>query len=129
VKGTTTPPPSDATVTIKTTFRDKTFATVVQVNAPPPSLELFALRPTVLKGGTNVLASLKLPSTATSSRVVALSTDHPELISLPPSVTVPVSPVATPFTFRTQPTSSETIATVTAAVGAEKISVRLTITP
>jgi hypothetical protein len=129
VNGTTSPPPSDATVTIKTTFRDRTFSNVVVVKVPPPPLELFALRPTTVKGGGNVIASLKLPSTASSARVISLSTDHPELISLPATVTVPVSAVATPFTFRTQPTAAETRVTVTATVGAQQMSAALTITP
>ena len=129
MKGTTTLPLSDATVTISTTFRGKTIPTVVQVKVPPPPLELFVLRPTNVKGGTNVIASLKLPSSATSSRTVTLSTDHPELIALPPTITVPVSSVATPFTFTTQPTTTQTIATVTATVGAQQLSVRLTIVP
>lgn len=95
----------------------------------PPGLELFTLRPTTLKGGTNVIAAFKLPSTATGSRVVTLSTDHPELISLPATITVPTSPVATPFTFKTQPVTAQTAVTVTAAAGPQQIAVRLTIVP
>jgi hypothetical protein len=109
----------------ETSFRVSAILSVV----PQVTLEVFSLRPATVKGGANVIASLKLTPAATSAATIKLTTDQPELISLPPTITVPVSAIATPFTFRTKPVSVQTPATVTATVGTQQLVVRLLVVP
>jgi hypothetical protein len=50
-------------------------------------------------GGLNIIAQITLSGTAPNSVTVNLSTDHPELVTVPATVTIPLSTVATPLTF------------------------------
>jgi hypothetical protein len=65
----------------------------------------------------------------TSAQIVTLSTDRPDVIQLPPTVTVPVSQVPTPFTFKTTPVTAQTTATITATAGGQRIPIAITIVP
>jgi hypothetical protein len=91
VKGATSVATADANITISTTFGEKTTSTTLLVKAPVLALESFSARPTTVTGGNNLIASLKLFSSITSATVVTLSTDRPDLIQVPASVTVPVA--------------------------------------
>lgn len=129
VKGAASAVTADATVTISTTFGEKTTSTTLLVKAPVLALESFSARPTTVTGGNNLLASFKLFSSITSATVVTLSTDRPDLIQLPASVTVPVALVPTPFTFKTQAVSVQTTATITAVAGTQKVATTISIVP
>lgn len=131
-----TPPPSKLTSSIAdgtsntVQFSETTpllFATPLVVLGPV--LESFALRPTTVKGGANVIGSLKLLPSVTSATVVALTRDHPELVQVPSSVTVPSSPVPTPFTLKTLLVTDTTKVQVTATANGQQIVATLTIVP
>jgi hypothetical protein len=128
VNGTTTIPTADQTVVI-TAVHVSTLTTSLTVKKPIPVLALFSLRPTTVTGGQNFIASLQLSSAITSPQVVRLSIDHTGLVVLPDSVTIPVSSVPTSFTFKTNPVTVQTTATVTAIAGTQRIPVALTIVP
>jgi hypothetical protein len=127
VRGTTTPPATDQNVTITTTFGSKTISTPLLLRAPIPALATFTLRPKKVKGGSDVIAEFQLTPAMTSAQVITLTTDRPDLIQLPASVTIPVSPVPTQFTFTTQAVAHEVDATITATAGIQRIPVVLTV--
>ena len=100
---------------------------------PPPPIATFTLRPTRVRGGSNVIGSL-LPATGvTSPTVVSLTTDRPDLVTMPASVTIPASVVPQPFTLHTAAVASPTLVTVKARAGtglsAQTLTSQVTITP
>lgn len=100
---------------------------------PPPPIATFTLRPTRVRGGSNVIGML-LPATGvTSPTVVGLTTDRPDLVTMPASVTIPASVVPQPFTLSTAPVTSPTPVTIKATAGtglsARTLTVQITITP
>jgi hypothetical protein len=100
---------------------------------PPPPIATFTLRPTRVSGGSNVIGSL-LPATGvTSPTVVSLTTDRPDLITMPASVTIPASVVPQPFTLHTAAVTSPTVVTVKASAGtglsAQTLRSQITIIP
>jgi len=129
VNGTTTIPTADQTVTISAAVHSTTASTTLTVKKPILALATFTLRPTTVTGGLNLLASLQLTPAMTSAQIVTLSTDRPDLIQLPPTVTVPISQVPTPFTFKTTPVTAQATATVTATSGGQHIPIAVTIVP
>jgi hypothetical protein len=129
VNGTTTIPAADQTVTISATVHATTASTTLTVKKPILALATFTLRPTTVTGGLNLLASFQLTPAMTSAQIVTLSTDRPDVIQLPPTVTVPVSQVPTPFTFKTTPVTAQTTATITATAGGQRIPIAITIVP
>jgi hypothetical protein len=128
VAGTTTAPVADQNVVITATLFSSV-ATTLTVKKPIPVIATFSLRPTTVTGGLNLIASLQLSTGITTAQVVSLSTDRTDLILLPATVTVPVSSVPTPFTFKTNHVSAQTTATVTATAGSQRIPIVVTIVP
>ncbi|MGH7468376.1 MAG: hypothetical protein ACRENP_10370 [Longimicrobiales bacterium] len=127
VNGTTSVVSVDQTVTI-TTGGTAPVSTTLLLKPPPPPVASFTLRPTTVKGGVNVIAQLTPSSGVTRPVEVKLTTDHPELISVPASVQLsPSTPLA--LTFTTTVTKTETPVTITASVGSQSVPVKVTITP
>jgi hypothetical protein len=126
--GTTLFSGSDQNVTITAAGLNSTASASLLIKQTPP-LASFTLRPTSVTGGNNVIAQFLLVNGATSPVTVNLSTDHPELVTVPTTVTIPVSPVATPFTFRTSAATVATSVTITATAGPQTIPVTLTLVP
>jgi hypothetical protein len=129
VKGTTSAAAADATVTIKTVFGATTTTSTLLIKAPVSALASFTARPTTVTGGNNLIVSFTLSPAISSATVVTLSTDRPDLIQVPSSVTVPVSVVPMPLTFKTQPVTAQTTATITATAGAQRLPVTITLVP
>lgn len=119
---------ADQNVTITATGASSSASTTLLVKQTPP-LASFTLRPTTVTGGSNVIAQFLLVSNATGPVTVSLATDHPELIILPPTVSVPKSTVAAPFTFRTSTTNARTTVRITASAGNQTISTSVDVVP
>jgi hypothetical protein len=129
VQGTTSVPAADANVTIKTAFGATTMTSTLLIKAPVPALASFTARPTTVTGGNNLIVSFKLSPAISTATVVTLSTDRPDLIQVPSSVTVPVSAVPTPLTFKTQPVTAQSTATITATAGTQRLPLTITVVP
>jgi hypothetical protein len=86
----------------------------------------FTLRPTKVKGGANAIAEIQLLPSVTSPQTVALSTDRPDVIQLPSTVSVAASAVPTPFTITTHDVNQKIIVTITATAGTQSIPLSLT---
>ncbi len=125
VSATTAAPSADQTVTI-TASSGTAISTTFLLQSPPP-IATFTLRPTTLKGGLNIVAQLALSSTITRSVEVKLSTDHPELVTVPRSVILlGATPLA--FTFTTSPTKVPTKVTIKVTIGTQTLSATVTLT-
>lgn len=94
---------------------------------PAPVLGSFTLRPTAVKGGANVIAELQLLPNVTSAQTITLTTDQPNDVQLPATVSVLASGVPTPFTITTHDVNKRTIVTITATAGTQSVPVVLTI--
>jgi hypothetical protein len=125
----TIPTSVDQTVTITASNSLRSVTTTLSVVKSVPTLAAFTIRPMTLVGGTNAIAELTLTLGPSANVVVSLTTDHPELISIPASVTLAPSTVPRAFTFRTVKPAVETRVTLKASAGTETTSVVLTITP
>jgi hypothetical protein len=125
----TNPASADQNVTITATGFSTSVTTTLLIKQTPPAITSFTLRPTTVKGGLNVIAELTVSSTATNSVVVNLTTNHPELITLPAAVTVSPSAVPTPLTLRTSPAMVQTAVTITASNGAQTLSQTINVVP
>jgi hypothetical protein len=103
-------------------------ATLSITPPPSPPIESFDLRPTTVHNGGHVNAHLKIAGTAPASVNINFTTDHPELITMPASVSVLRSSV-TPFSFQTSTVSTQTVVTITATAGSQTISATVTLMP
>jgi hypothetical protein len=119
---------ADQSVTITATGFSSSAAATVLIRQTPP-IASFTLRPTTVTGGLNVIAQLMLTNGAASPVTVNLTTDHPELISVPATVTVAPSQVPTPFTFHTSATTVRTTVRITASAGTQSIPVTVDVIP
>jgi hypothetical protein len=114
--GETAPSPGTATATLS-------------VTPPPPPLASFTVRPTTVTGGLNAIATLTASSGVTAPVTVSLTSDHPQLVTVPATTTVPVPPQVRSLTFTTAATTSPVTVTVTATAGAQSITTTLTVVP
>jgi hypothetical protein len=119
---------SDQGVTITVSRGSISASTTLLIKQTPPPLASFTLRPTTVTGGQNIIAQIALSSTAPNSVIVNLSTDHPELVTLPATVTVARS-FSFSRTITTSPTTVPTTVTITAATGTQTISATVNVVP
>ena len=119
---------ADQSVTITATGFSSSASTTLLIKQTPP-IASFTLRPTTVTGGSNVIAQLMLVSGAPGPVTVNLTTEHPELVTLPAVVSVARSGVPSPFTFRTLPTTAQTSVTITASAGTQRLSQTITVVP
>ena len=129
VNATTTAATADQNVTITATGFSSSASTTLLIKQTPPPIASFTLRPTTVTGGSNIIAQITLSSTAPNSVTVNLSTDHPELVTVPATVTIPRSTVPTPLTFRTSPAATQTTVTITASSGSQTTSAIVNVGP
>jgi len=94
---------------------------------PAPVLGSFTLRPTKVKGGANVIAEIQLLPGVTTAQTITLTTDQPNFVQMPATISVAASGVPTPFTITTHDVNDKLIATITATAGTQSIPVSLTI--
>jgi hypothetical protein len=119
----------DRLVTIKAARDTVVLTTTVLVTKPPPTIASFAIRPTTVKGGTNIIAQLLLGASIASPVTVALASDHPELIKLPSSVSVAPGQMPKSITCSTSVVSTATTVVITATVGSEVTAVKVVVGP
>lgn len=128
VNGTTAVPAADATVLILTTFGGTTTTSRVLVKAPVLALASFVAQATRVTGGTKVIVLLKPSASVTQNTLVTLTTNRPDLIQLPGSVSVPAGGPLT-LAFPTVAVKAETSVTITATAGTQKLDVKVDIVP
>lgn len=120
---------ADQTVAITATRGAISVSTTLLIKQTPPPISSFTLRPATVHGGANIISQLTLSSTAPSSVVVSLTTDHPELVTVPATVTIARSTIPSSLTFRTAPVTTQTTVTITASTGAQTTSVTVNVVP
>ena len=129
VNAPTTSTSTDQGVTITATRGSLSASTTLLIKQTPPPISSFTLRPTTVTGGFNIISQITLSSTAPSSVVVSLTTDHPELVTVPATVNIARSATFTPLTLKTSPTTVQTTVTITASTGAQTTSATVNVVP
>ncbi|MDQ6653113.1 MAG: hypothetical protein M3Y84_10260 [Acidobacteriota bacterium] len=120
---------TDQSVTITASRGSLSASTTLLIKQTPPPISSFTLRPTTVTGGSNIISQITLSITAPSSVVVSLTTDHPELVTVPATVTIARSATFTPLTFKTLPTTAQTTVTITASTGSQTTSATVNVVP
>ncbi|MBV9157035.1 MAG: hypothetical protein JO097_12290, partial [Acidobacteriaceae bacterium] len=83
-----------------------------------------------VQGGTSVAATLYLNASAPmANAVVQLSSDHPSIVIVPASVTVPAGLSAVNFTVNTNSVSASTNVNITSSYAGATSVTTLTVTP
>jgi hypothetical protein len=87
-----------------------------------PALDSISLSKSSVIGGNPVdgIVSLNRPAPA-GGAAVHLSSDHPALVDLPDSVTIPASSLTAPFSVTTFEVSAPTVVTVTASYNGDEV--------
>jgi len=129
ISGTTSAPNADQTVGLIAKLEGRNASATVQVRTPPPAIATFTIRPTTARGGGNLLASILLAPTVTVPTVVTFTTDRPDLVQLPSSLTFSPSSVAHGVTLGTSVVAASAPVSITAATGAQRVTVGVTLTP
>jgi hypothetical protein len=124
----TTPPAADQGATVSATLGTQTVSASFVVKKAIPPLATFSIRPNATSGG-NVIAQFTLDPAITSTVVVTLSSDHPEIVQLPPTISLGPSAVPTPFTFTTSKPASHTVVTITASARGQSLTATLNANP
>jgi len=119
---------TDQSVTITTSRGSISASTTLLIKQTPPPILSFTLRPTTVTGGFNIISQVTLSSTAPDSVIVNLSTDHPELVTLPATVTV-ARRFPSSLTIKTSPTTVSTTVTITASTGTQTTSATVNVVP
>ena len=95
-----------------------------------PSLSSLSLNPTSVVGGNSSTGTVTLTAPAPSGGfVVNLSSSNTSVATVPSSVTVPAGATSANFTVATNPVSSVTSVTITAAAGGITRTATLTVNP
>ena len=95
-----------------------------------PVLAGVALAQSSVQGGTSVAATLYLNASAPmANAVVQLSSDHPSIVIVPASVTVPAGLSAVNFTVNTNSVSASTNVNITSSYAGATSVTTLTVTP
>lgn len=129
VNAPTTATSADQGVTITASRGSISASTTLLIKQTPPPISSFTLRPTTVTGGLNIISQITLSSTAPSSVAVSFTTDHPELVTVPTTVTIARSRIPTPLTFRTSSTTAQTTVTITASTGSQTTSATVNVVP
>ena len=115
-----------ATISVSANNVTKTAALTVQ----SPVLEPFTINPGQITGGRQAAAALSLTCPAPpAGATVTLSSDHPAIVILPPSVTFPASSTLTSFPISTVAVSSPVDVTLTATYAGVVKTTQLTVQP
>jgi hypothetical protein len=94
----------------------------------PPALESLTLDPNTVVGGNPSTGTVSLNAPAPSGGLqVQLSSSHPNVASVPPSVTIPAGQRSAIFTVNTQAVASQTQVTITATLNGRSRSATLTV--
>jgi hypothetical protein len=128
VNGTTAGASTEQSVVITATVERSNASTSIVVRPPPPPIASFTLRPTTVTGGQSTSASITVTPTTVSPTGITLTSDRPDLVQMPSSVTVNPGAVQS-FTIQTSTVTAQTTVTITATAGTQVVTARLTITP
>jgi len=120
---------ADQSVTVTAQAGGGTGSTTLLVKQTPPAIASFTLRPASVHGGGNAVAQLATSPTLAAAVTVTLTTNHPELVTLPPPFALSPSPVPTPLTLKTSPTAAPVSVTITATAGTQTTTVTLSVVP
>jgi len=125
VTASTLAPATSQTVTLSASLGSQRVSTTIAVILPIAS---FSVGRTSLSGGSSVVTTITLAPAVTTPQTVTLTSDHPEIIALP-STTI-VSPGAvTRVPLHTSAVTTATPVTLTAAIGAQRVSVAVAVVP
>ena len=119
----------DQTVSITATLASQSVSTSIVVKKPIPPLASLALSRGTVKGDDSVNVVFTLDPTAPTPIVVTLSTDHPEIVHLPPTVTIAASASPTSLTVTTSKPARHTTVTISASSRGQTKSVTLDAAP
>jgi hypothetical protein len=96
----------------------------------PPALESLTLEPNPVVGGTPSTGRVALNAPAPAGGLqVRLSSNNPNVASVPASVTIPAGQRSATFTVNTQAVASQTQVTITATLNGQSRSATLTVNP
>jgi len=119
---------ADQTVTITATGGSASASTSLLIKQTPP-IASFILRGTTVTGGQNIIGQLLLVNNATAPVTVTFTTNYPQFVTIPATITIPNSPVPTPLNFRTSTPTGSTNVSITASAGGQAISQTITLVP
>jgi hypothetical protein len=128
VSGATTAPSADQNVRIDVTLPTSTASATLSVRKPPDVMASFTARPGVAVGGNNLILQIAPGPLLTTPAVANLTTNHPDLIKLPASVTISPSK-AVPLTVATVKVTAQTTVQLIANSGKQQLMVQVTLTP
>jgi hypothetical protein len=128
VSSPTAVPSAAQTISVTAVVTTSSKATTLVVQPPALPIGSFTLRPTTVTAGTNITATIVLSSATTTTQTVLLTTDHPEVVTVPASIVVQPGPGAT-ISLSTRRVSTQTAAAITARVGTQSVSVKVQIVP
>lgn len=120
---------TDQNVTITASRGPISASTTLLIKQTPPPISSFTLRPGTVHGGSNIISQLTLTNTAPASVPVSFTTDHPELVTVPATLTIAKSTIPSSLTFRTAPAAAQTTVTITASTGSQTTSATVNIVP
>jgi hypothetical protein len=116
--------PTDVVITAR--YAGATASTTLHLL--PPSVVRVQLMPDEVVGGGTVEGSVSLNGDAPrGGAVVRLSSDHPEIVSVPAQLTINSAPPLAFFTVTTQRPAKNTLVRITAAAGGQSQSAALTV--
>jgi hypothetical protein len=116
-------------VTLSAQFNGVVVKTLVLLHSPVPPIGAFTLRPSSVIGGANAVLQLQLSTGIATPQSVQLSSDHPDLVAVPASVSLSPAQPARAVTLVTHAVTASTPVTITMNAGAQRQSVVLTLAP
>jgi hypothetical protein len=119
---------ADQTVTITATGGSVSASTPLLIKHTPP-IASFILRATTVTGGQNIIGQLLLVNNATAPVNVSLTTNYPQFVTVPATITIPNSPVPTPITFKTSAPPAATTVSITASAGGQTLTQTISLVP
>jgi hypothetical protein len=124
----TSPVDADTTVTITASWKGKVvlYDLVLKPGVPPDSL---TVSPTSVTGATLVDGRVAIAAPATQDVQINLSSSHPDVAQVPPSVTITTNGVAVGFLIRTSAVTTPTVVTITASGAGVTRTATLTVNP
>ena len=96
----------------------------------PAGLSSISVSPTTALGGANIVGTVTLKATApTGGVVVTLSSDSPAVAPVPATITVSSGQTSATFSIPTRTVTTQTVATISATLGATPVTAALTLNP
>lgn len=120
--------PADQPVTVTATAGSASVSTSLIIKQTPP-IASFGLRGTTVTGGQNIIGQISLVNNATAPVAVTFTTNNPQFVTVPATITIPNSPVPTPLNFRTSTPPASTNVSITASAGGQSITQTITLVP